>query len=106
MARPAEEQAPKKEEQPSNPLLKILRAAGPGIITGGADNDPSGIVTYSTTGATTGYSQLWLMLLSTPLLLAVQAVAARLGDVTKLGLAELLRNEFGRVVATSVGLLV
>lgn len=85
---------------------RILRIAGPGIITGGADNDPSGIVTYSTVGATTGFTQLWLLVLSTPLLLAVQGTAARLGDVTKLGLAELIRTEFGKTVALFAALLV
>lgn len=104
--KPDPQETPPGEKLSSNPVKRFLRIAGPGVITGGADNDPSGVVTYSTTGATTGYSQLWLMLLSTPLLLAVQAVAARLGNVTKLGLAELLRNEFGRVVAISVGVLV
>lgn len=84
---------------------RIARIAGPGIITGGADNDPAGIATYSTVGASTGLSQLWLLLLSVPLLIAVQGVAARLGDVTKLGLAELIRNEFGRKVAVVSGLL-
>ncbi len=79
--------------------------AGPGVITGGADNDPAGIATYSTVGATTGVSQLWLLVLSLPLLIAVQGIAARLGDVTKLGLAELIRTEFGRTVAIAAGLL-
>jgi NRAMP (natural resistance-associated macrophage protein)-like metal ion transporter len=85
---------------------RILRIAGPGLITGGADNDPSGIITYSVAGATTGFAQLWLLLLSLPLLIAVQGIAARLGDVTKLSLSDLLRNEFGRAVAIIVGLLV
>lgn len=87
-------------------LKRLARIAGPGIITGGADNDPSGIVTYSTVGATAGFSQLWLLLLSTPLLIAVQGMAARLGSVTKLGLAELIRNEFGKPVALFAAFLV
>ncbi len=86
-------------------LRRILRIAGPGVITGGADNDPAGIATYSTVGATTGYGQLWLLVLSLPLLIAVQGIAARLGDVTKLGLAELIRNEFGRPVAIGAAAL-
>lgn len=84
-------------------LRHILRIAGPGVITGGADNDPAGIATYSTVGAASGFSQLWLLLLSVPLLIAVQGIAARLGDVTKQGLAELIRNEFGRTVAFVAG---
>ena len=62
---------------------QILRRYLPGIISGGADNDPSGIVTYSLSGALFGYHQLWLLLLSTPMLIAVQAMCARLGYVTK-----------------------
>ncbi|MBV9278799.1 MAG: divalent metal cation transporter [Chloroflexi bacterium] len=84
---------------------RALRIAGPGIITGGADNDPAGIATYSQVGATTGFSQLWLLLLSVPLLIAVQGIAARLANVTKLGLAELIRNEFGRPIALLAGLI-
>lgn len=86
-------------------LARILRIAGPGVITGGADNDPAGIATYSTIGASTGFGQLWLLLVSTPLLIAVQGTAARLGDVTKLGLAELIRSQFGRKIAFPVALL-
>ena len=90
---------------PPSRFRRLLRAAGPGIITGGADNDPAGIATYSTVGASTGYGQLWLLLLSLPLLIAVQGIAARLGNVTKLGLAELIRKEFGRSIALPVALL-
>jgi NRAMP (natural resistance-associated macrophage protein)-like metal ion transporter len=98
------------EQQPEPPAKptgwrRIVRIAGPGLITGGADNDPAGIATYSTVGASTGLSQLWLIVLAIPLLVSVQGMAARLGDVTKLGLAELIRNEFGRTVAIFAGLL-
>src|SRR5436309_3183252 len=96
--------SPVREKQ--GRFRRILHIAGPGLITGGADNDPSGIITYSVAGATAGFGQLWLLLLSMPLLIAVQGIAARLGDVTKLGLAELLRNEYGRAVAIAVGGLV
>lgn len=89
----------------SSGFRRILRIAGPGIITGGADNDPAGIATYSTVGASTGLSQLWLLVISLPLLIAVQGVAARLGSVTKLGLAELIRIQFGKKIAFPVALL-
>src|SRR5579872_2847148 len=100
MDSPSQSPAPVK---PETGLRRILRIAGPGIITGGADNDPAGIATYSTVGATTGFAQLWLLLLSMPLLIAVQGISARLGDVTKLGLAELIRVHFGRWVAIVAG---
>ncbi len=70
-----------------------------GIITGSADDDPSTISTYSVAGATTGFSQLWLLLLSTPLLIAVHRMIARIGDVTKKGLITLIKEHFGKRVA-------
>src|SRR6202171_5707695 len=78
----------------------ILRAVGPGVITGGADNDPAGIATYSLVGATVGFAQNWLLLLSTPMLIVVQQMAAKVANVTKTDLASLLRTTFGARVAT------
>src|SRR5947209_12749383 len=95
---------PEPTPEPSG-WRRLVRLAGPGLITGGADNDPAGIATYSTVGASTGLSQLWLLILSLPLLIAVQGTAARLGSVTKLGLAQLIRSEFGRTIALVAGLL-
>jgi len=71
---------------------------GPGLITGAADDDPSGISTYSVTGAAFGYAQLWTVLFSLPLMTAVQLMCARLGIVTGLGLAALIRREYSRRV--------
>lgn len=62
----------------------------PSIIAGGADNDPAGIATYSISGAQFGYHQLWLLILSTPMLIAVQAMCARLGSVKRKGLMLIL----------------
>jgi len=101
-----EQPAPDAAPPQRSGFRRILQIAGPGIITGGADNDPAGIATYSTVGASTGFTQLWLVLVSTPLLIAVQGIAARLGDVTKLGLAELIRTEFGRTIAILAAVLV
>ncbi len=77
----------------------LLKKTASGIITGGADNDPSGITTYSITGATTGYSQAWLLLLSTPLLIVVQGMSAKIGDVKRKGLAAIIEEYFGRKIA-------
>src|SRR5947209_6401305 len=96
---------PEPTPEPSG-WRRLVRLAGPGLITGGADNDPAGIATYSTVGASTGLGQLWLIVFAIPLLIAVQGMAARLGNVTKLGLAELIRSEFGRTVAFVAALLV
>lgn len=81
-------------------LRETLKVIGPGIITGGADNDPAGITTYSVVGAQNGYSQNWLLLLSTPLLIVIQQMAARVGNVTKTDLATSIRTHYGVKVAT------
>lgn len=80
-------------------IKQFFKRAGPGIISGGADNDPAGISTYSIAGASTGYSQIWLMILATPMLIAVQAMCARLGDVKRKGLATILKEHFPRPLA-------
>lgn len=79
---------------------EILGIVGPGVITGGADNDPAGITTYSVVGAQSGFTQNWLLLLSTPLLIVVQQMAARIGNVTKNDLATLIRIRYGMPIAT------
>ena len=68
---------------------RFLRILGPGLITGAADDDPSGIATYSQAGAQFGYGQLWTALYQIPLLIAVQEACARIGAVTGKGLAPL-----------------
>src|ERR1700674_1910408 len=83
----------------------IMQAIGPGVITGGADNDPAGIATYSIVGASVGYAQNWLLLLSTPMLIVVQQMAAKVANVAKTDLATLLRTTFGARVATPAVLL-
>jgi len=69
---------------------------GPGLITGAADDDPSGISTYSVTGASFGYAPLWTALFSFPLMASVQLMCARLGMVTGLGLAGVVRRTYPR----------
>lgn len=71
---------------------------GPGLITGAADDDPSGIATYSVAGATLGYAPLWTALFSFPLMAAIQMMCARLGLVTGLGLAGVVRRRYPRWV--------
>jgi Mn2+/Fe2+ NRAMP family transporter len=86
-------------------LPEVLRAAGPGLITGGADNDPAGIATYSIVGASVGFAQNWLLLLSTPMLIVIQQMSAKVANVAKTDLATLLRTTFGARVATPAVLL-
>jgi NRAMP (natural resistance-associated macrophage protein)-like metal ion transporter len=71
---------------------------GPGLITGAADDDPSGISTYSVTGASFGYAPLWTALFSFPLMVAVQLMCARLGLVTGEGLAGVIRRRYPKWV--------
>lgn len=65
----------------------VLRLLGPGLVTGAADDDPSGIATYSQAGAQFGYGLLWTVFLTTPFMIAIQVVSARIGRVTGKGLA-------------------
>jgi Mn2+/Fe2+ NRAMP family transporter len=65
----------------------LLKSLGPGVITGAADDDPSGIATYSVAGAQLGTKLLWTALLTWPLMAAVQMMCARIGKVTGQGLA-------------------
>src|ERR1700676_5035090 len=65
----------------------LLRLLGPGLVTGAADDDPSGIATYSQAGAQFGYGLLWTVFLTTPFMIAIQLVSARIGRVTGKGLA-------------------
>jgi NRAMP (natural resistance-associated macrophage protein)-like metal ion transporter len=76
------------------PLQQFFRDLGPGLITGAADDDPSGISTYSVAGAAYGYSGLWTALFSFPLMSAVQLMCARLGMVTGRGLATVIRIHY------------
>src|SRR3989338_5202606 len=81
------------------PIKRFRRSYLPGIVTASADDDPSTVSTYSVVGATTGFSQLWLLLVSTPLLIAIHQITARIGDVTKKGLITLIKENYGRRVA-------
>src|SRR5258706_10526044 len=76
--------------------VPLLQKLGPGLITGAADDDPSGIATYSQAGAQFGYGMLWSLLLTTPLMIGIQIVSARLGRVTGHGLAANIRAHFPR----------
>lgn len=82
-----------------------LRTLGPGLITGAADDDPSGIATYSQAGAQFGPNLLWSMVLMYPLMVGIQIVSARIGIVTGKGLAENIRDMFPRWLCLSLVLL-
>jgi NRAMP (natural resistance-associated macrophage protein)-like metal ion transporter len=79
-------------------VRRFFAELGPGLITGAADDDPSGISTYSVAGAAFGYAPLWTALFSFPLMAAVQLMCARLGMVSGRGLASVIRRHYSRRV--------
>ena len=83
-------------------LRRSLRRLGPGLITGAADDDPSGIATYSQAGAQFGFSMLWTVVLTLPLMIAIQLVSARIGYITRRGLAANIKQSFPASVLWAV----
>src|SRR6516225_7930579 len=100
---PAPEQARRswRERLQEHPLARV----GPGLITGVADDDPSGIATYSQAGAQFGLNMLWTMPLAFPLMGAVQSMCARIGRVTGKGLAANIKTALPPIVLQVVVLL-
>ena len=97
----------REPEQKKNGEVSLLDKLGPGLITGAADDDPSGIATYSQAGAQFGLNMLWTTLITFPLMVGIQIVSARIGRVTGEGLAANIRRLFPRwVLLGVVGLLV
>ena len=85
---------------------KAIKHLGPGLITGAADDDPSGIATYSQAGAQFGFNMLWTVVLTYPLMVGIQTVSARMGRITGQGLAANIRKAFPRpILLLVVGLL-
>ena len=81
-----------------NRIRKFFRLFGPGVVTGAADDDPSGIATYSQTGAQFGYGQLWTAVFMLPLLVAVQEACARIGAVSGKGIAGVIKEHYSPIV--------
>src|SRR5580704_324212 len=79
-------------------IKKVLRIFGPGVVTGAADDDPSGIATYTQTGAQFGYGQLWTAVFILPLIVAIQEACARIGAVTGKGLAAVIKEHYSKPV--------
>jgi Natural resistance-associated macrophage protein len=75
-------------------LHRLFAVLGPGFVTGAADDDPSGIATYSQAGAILGFSISWTMLLTYPLMAAIQEISARIGRTTGHGIAGNLRKHY------------
>jgi len=86
-------------------FAKFFKRLGPGVITGAADDDPSGIATYSQAGAQAGFGLLWTVVLTWPMMVAVQSVSARIGRVTGRGLAANMLDVFPRPLAGALVVL-
>ncbi|EGW21750.1 NRAMP family divalent metal transporter [Methylobacter tundripaludum] len=98
----AGETAKDKDTRPESWLKKL----GPGLITGAADDDPSGIATYSQAGAQFGFSMLWTVLLTYPLMVGIQVISAKIGRVSGHGLATNIRQHYpAGLLYAIVGLL-
>lgn len=97
-ARAAQRRAREREAPPPVGIRAFWKSLGPGIVTGAADDDPSGIATYSVAGAQFGTALLWTALFTWPLMVAVQTMCARIGMVTGQGIAAALRHKFPRPV--------
>jgi NRAMP (natural resistance-associated macrophage protein)-like metal ion transporter len=87
-------------------VKKFLKVFGPGVVTGAADDDPSGIATYTQTGAKFGYGQLWTVIVMLPLMTAIQEACARIGAVTGHGLASVIKTNYSKKVLYAAVLLV
>jgi len=85
---------------------RFLRILGPGIVTGAADDDPSGIATYSQAGAQYGFNTPWTLLLTLPLMISVQEACMRIGAVTGKGLAAIVRDNYSKKILYPIVLLV
>ena len=84
------------DDAPATGFRAFLKSLGPGLITGAADDDPSGIGTHSQVGAEFGYGLAWTFVLSFPLMVAIQQIAAEIGRVTGAGIARNLRRHYPR----------
>jgi len=87
-------------------IKNFFKVFGPGVVTGAADDDPSGIATYTQTGAKFGYGQLWTVILMLPLMTAIQEACARIGAVSGHGLAAVIKANYSKKVLYSAVFLV
>ena len=85
-------------ERERNPVKRFFKILGPGLITGASDDDPSGIGTYAVAGAQLGFATLWTALFTFPMMAAIQFICAKIGMVTGMGLARVLRKHYSKAL--------
>jgi NRAMP (natural resistance-associated macrophage protein)-like metal ion transporter len=91
----------KASDSPKNSKItikNIFKSLGPGVVTGAADDDPSGIATYSQAGASFGFGMLWMAVFQYPLMTAIQEMCARIGLLTGDGLASVIKKKYSNKV--------
>lgn len=94
--------AEEQSDRTKSGSFRWLKVLSSGLVTGAADDDPSGVATYSQVGAKFGYATLWSMFLALPLMIAIQIVSARIGRVTGKSLADNMRSQFPGWIVTSL----
>src|SRR5438309_6556738 len=99
---PADGESDGRSTSPFSRFQRLFRSLGPGLITGAADDDPSGIGTHSQVGAEFGYGLVWTFVFSFPLMVVIQEVAAQIGRVTGGGIARNLRRHYPRSLLWTV----
>jgi NRAMP (natural resistance-associated macrophage protein)-like metal ion transporter len=106
LTKPKSASGAKKSSEPRSFSVKqLLWRLGPGLITGAADDDPSGIGTYSQVGAQFGYGMLWTVVFSYPLMAVIQEISARIGRVTGAGIAGNIRRYYSKPILYIIVLL-
>jgi len=89
-------ESPETDLKRENPVKRVLKLLGPGLVTGASDDDPSGIATYAQAGAALGVSLLWTALVTFPMMWVVQLICAKIGMVTGSGLVTVLQKHYSR----------
>src|SRR6202035_2124760 len=91
---PSSQSKPQTRSGTASKIFRTIAKLGPGIVTGASDDDPSGIATYSQVGAQFGFTMLWTMLFSYPLMAGIQEISAWIGRVTGMGIAANIRRHY------------
>ena len=86
-------------------IKSFLKILGPGWITGAADDDPSGIATYSQAGAQFGFGTLWMALFQFPMMVVIQEMCARIGLVTGSGLAGVIKKRYSKNISIKFNII-
>jgi NRAMP (natural resistance-associated macrophage protein)-like metal ion transporter len=87
---------PKTKKSFASSFRLFFKSLGPGLVTGGSDNDPSGIATYSQAGAQFGYGLLWMAVVTLPMVMIVQEMCARIGIVSGNGLSQIIKQHYSK----------